>query len=1763
MITVPGYLVSRVLREGRRTMLLRATRLADGAAVVLKALRGEHPGTRDLARLRHEHEVLARFNDPCVIRTHGLIELGTRAVLVMEDFVGTTLAERLPPAGLPLAEFLVIAPRLVRALTVIHERDVIHHNLNPGNILVDATLQRVTLVDFSLASALAEEHSELAARELSGGSLTYISPEQTGRMNRPVDYRSDIYALGITFYQLLTGAPPFTFADPLELVHAHIARLPAPVHERRPEVPPALSALVLRMLAKNAEARYQSSAGLLADLERVRRALEGRGPVDFPLGELDFSDRFILPSNLHGREPDAAALLAAFARTCAGGNELVLLAGPPGIGKSVLVREIHRPMVLHRGHFCSGKFDQLGRNSPYSALAQALRGLMLHILGEQDARLLDWRATLSVALAPNARVLFDTVPELERLLEPQPSVPVLPPTESANRFHTALRALLRALAGERHPVAIFLDDLQWTDPATCKLVEELVGDAELTHILWIGAYRDTEVDLDHPLARALRRLDERGAAVTVRALPPLAPASVARIIADTLHCGPDDAAALAALIHDRSEGNPMFVRTYLQSLHDQGVLTLDRSCGAWTWTAARLSQAALPDDVVDLVTRRISELPPRARDLLRVAACCGGRFDLHLVARIEGAATPGVLADLWPAVDRGLLRPVGDDYKYVADERHAAELEFVHDRIQQVAYAQILADERPRLHLTVGRTLLALSDHARSQSEVFTIAGHLSRAGAMLDDPGERLRVAAIHLRAARQAKAATAYRSACGYLNAGIELLPADVWTSAYPLAFALHRELVECAYLAGDPEAAIAVFTPLLERACTRREKAELHALRAVLETNRGKLRAALAAGRAGLALFAVELPELATPADVVLAFEAYQALRADLSDEALRSWPETRDEDIRVEMRVMVAMSAAAYFTDTNLASLLLLRIAIHSLRHGLSEVSSYGMIGVGLVLSGGFGRYTDGDAHGRLAHDLNERFANAELRPRIALFWATFMMAWTRPFAEVQATLADAAESGLQVGDFIYAVYCTVTTVFLTVLTGEPLDRLQERIEVSLALVRRRELLDQILVLGHMRCLFAALADPAATPVNTAPLRAGMDDAHAPLAMFYSHYYEALIAYLHNDTQAAHAALVEAQPRVTVAFGSSMVADFTFLECLILARRHADADADERAAITEKIENNLNRLAAWALSAPCNFAHREALARGEWARAQGDDGGALRNYNQAIDLAREHGAPHLEAIACECALRFAAARAFPILVHAYLQAALAAYRTWGAHAQATRLTREFAEATRSTGAPDAAHTSGAESATGLHTLDHASLVKALNALSAEIHLDALIGRLLHLALENAGAERGWLLLDREGTWYVEASLASAAPETLDRPSLPWTAVPLPAAILRYAARTCESVVLDDAARAGPFTHDEYVQAHRPCSLACIPLVNQGRILGLLYLENNLAVGVFTAARCQILQFLAAQAAVSLAISLLYRQLADHNRSLELRVDERTGALQQALDQLRRAQRQMVESEKLAALGGLVAGIAHEINTPVGIGVTAASALADATHEIQRAYAGGRMTREDFDLYLDRAQRASQILLANLGRAVNLIQSFKQIAVDQSSEAPRSFLVGEYLEQVVLSLQPERRRVPHRVEIVGDPTLTLHSHPGAMAQIITNLVMNSLQHAWREPGPGPGTIHIAFACHDRCFELRYSDDGQGIAGEHLGRIFEPFFTTRRDHGGSGLGLYIVYNITTQRLQGTITCESAPGQGACFRLTMPATQVDPDSPTQQRSTA
>ncbi len=1712
MITIPGYEVATVLREGRSTVILRALRSLDRQPVVIKTFRRDHPSLRDIARLRHEHAILTRFDDDGVLRTLDFVVTGSRAALVLEDFAGESLRESIPAGGFPVAAFLELAPRIVRALAVVHAAGVLHKDIKPDNIIADAALRRVALADFSIASVLAEERSAAASPEVLEGSLAYLSPEQTGRMNRPVDYRTDYYSLGATFYELLTGVLPFRSTDPLELVHAHVARLPLAPAVHDPKIPEPLSRLVMRLMAKNAEARYQSSAGLLADLEHMRVLWQAHGRIEpFALGEHDRSEHFLLPAALYGREDAAEALLTAFERVCAGGNELLLLAGPGGIGKSALVREIHRPMVRHRGYFISGKFDQFGRDTPYSALAQALRELVLRILGEPEARLIAWRASLQAALGSNARVVLDVVPDLERLLGPQPPIPELPPTESANRFHGTLRALIRAFADERHPVAIFLDDLQWSDLATLKLIEALVGDPELPHLLWIGAYRDNEVAPEHPLERTHAALKAAGATVERRTLSPLTQAEVAHMIADTLRCSEAEAEGLAGLVHGRSEGNPFFVRTYLQSLYEQGVLRFDHARAVWAWDMARVEQAAIPEDVVDLVARRIATLPATTQALVRAAACIGARFDLHLLARIVDESPSAALARLWDAVEAGLVRPLGDDYKYLGEAPHAVLFEFVHDRIQQGAHGLIAAEDRPRLHLEIGRLLLADPDAA-----LFAVANHFNHAAALLVDPAERLQVAAVQLRAGRRAKVSTAYDAACSYLAAGLALLPAQPWAREYVLTAGLHRERIECEYLAGHPERAVPFFAPVLTHARSTVEKADLFALRATLETDRGDLQAAIAAGYEGLALLGMHLPKKASTASVLVAFSRYQLLARGKPPAQLLALPELKDPARRAELRLMMAMTAAAYLTDKNLAPLLLLEIAGRSVKYGMSEVSAYGFMGVGLVLSAIFGKYAAAAEVGRLGLDLNERFGNAELRAKLGLMWSRFMMVWTRPFPAVKATLREAHDVGLATGDLIYAVFSESNEQGLMIIAGDPLAELCARTEALVTFVRRRDLADQTATLRYMLHVFGrVLGAPDlddAMPAEDAAIRATLSDERTPLAMFHYHLYRAMQLYIFADYPGAHIAMTQALARTEPAFGSAIIADLRFYESLILARTEAAATGAERRKQRAAIQRNRKSLGAWARSCPANFAAREALVTAEWARIHNDDGAALRGYNQAIALAREHHGPNVEALACECALRFADARGYPIMARAYLVEAISAYRSWGATARVARLAREF----RAHLPDDGPVTNGriestlstTTRSTSTFALDLDTVLKFARTISGELQLDRLLTRMATLLVENAGARRGVLMLPHDGELRVEAEASfDTARVGL---GVPVDQYPdLPRTIVHHVARLREDVVLADAIADPLYGADPDIVARRPRALLCTPILHQGELCCVLYLENDLAASVFTHRRLAMIKQLAAQVAISLTNARLYERL-----------------------DVARIAAQAADRAKTRFLMNM----SHELRTPL-------NAILGYTELIAENLAEGDTDTLDSDL------RSIHSAGVRLLRSVSSILELSRLETDAHSARLTTFEPGPLVRAIAGQFAGAAAEHENQLEVecpADLPPITTDAH--MLRYNLTTLLDNAcrftsngqilLRVARRERGDDGG---IEFTVHDT---------GLGIAPEVMPMLFGAFTqgddAPTRKFEGTGVSLAVAHRFC-KLLGGELLVTSTPGQGTTFTMRLP----------------
>ena len=794
-----------------------------------------HPSRSSLDRLTHEHGLKDELDAAWALRPLELVHDDGHTMLVLEDVDGLEPLDRLLGAPMEVGRFLRLAIGIATALGKVHQRGLIHKDIKPANVLVNGADGQVRLTGFGIASRLSRERQSPDPPEVIAGTLAYMAPEQTGRMNRSIDSRSDLYALGVIFYQMLTGALPFTASDPMEWVHCHIARRPVPPAERLKEVPGAISAIVMKLLAKTAEERYQTAAGLERDLRRCLAEWEAQGHIgDFPLGQHDTPDRLLIPEKLYGREREIGTLLAAFDRIVSGGrSELVLVCGYSGIGKSALVHELHKALVPSRGLFAAGKFDQYKRDIPYATLAQAFQRLVRGLLAKSEANLGPWRDALNEALGPNGRLMVDLVPELKLIIGEQPAVPELPPQDAQRRFQLVLRRFIGVFARPEHPLALFLDDLQWLDAATLDLLEDLLTRPDLQHLMLIGAYRDNEVDATHPLTRKLDAIRQAGALVPEIRLSPLAREDVGHLIADALRCDSGRAALLAQLVHEKTGGNPFFAIQFMSALADEGLLTFDHDDAQWCWDLDRIHAQGYTDNVVDLVVGKLSRLPEATQVALRQLSCLGNSAAIAILSMVHGRSEAALDAALWEAVLAGLVFGREGAYR------------FLHDRIQEAAYALIPEGERAAEHLRIGRLLAARTPPEAVEENVFEIVSQLNRGAALIASGEERERVAELNLIAGRRAKASTAYASALTYLTAGAALLPEDRWERRHELAFALELNRAECEFLTGALAEAEARLAELASRAVSLPDLATVTRLRVDLFMTLGRSDRAVAVG------------------------------------------------------------------------------------------------------------------------------------------------------------------------------------------------------------------------------------------------------------------------------------------------------------------------------------------------------------------------------------------------------------------------------------------------------------------------------------------------------------------------------------------------------------------------------------------------------------------------------------------------------------------------------------------------------------------------------------------------------------------------------------------------------------------------------------------------------------------------------------------------------------------------------------------------------
>ena len=1507
MLHVEGYQLLDELHDGSNSQVYRARRKSDNLPVVLKLLRPEYPNPAEIARFRLEYDLTRSFDIPGIIRAYGLEPYQNTFILVLEDFGACPLKRVFQGKEFSTVDFLKQALQITSALEVIHQQDVIHKDINPTNILINPETHEVKVIDFGISTQLSQEQTAVTNLHQLEGTLAYISPEQTGRMNRALDYRSDFYSLGVTFYEMLTQRLPFASQDVVELVHSHIARQPCPPHELNPAVPPVLSQIVMRLLEKNAEARYQSTFGLKTDLQRCLESWTTIGRIaPFDLGSQDRVERFHLPQKLYGREREVITLLRAFERASRGRSEVMLVTGYSGIGKSALVQEIYKPITQKRGYFITGKFDQFQRNIPYSALIQAFQGLIRQLLASSAEEIARWQLALVAALTPNAQVIIEVIPELEVILGAQPPAAELAPKEAQNRFNLVFQNFIQVFAQAQHPLVIFLDDLQWADSASLQLIQTLMGEVNTRHLLFIGAYRDNEVPDTHPLRATLAEVAAFGVRLQTIHLAPLAPADIHHLLQDAfLSEDQDKLLPLGDLLKEKTNGNPFFMGEFLKSLYADGQIYFDLHQRQWDWDLDRIRSAQMTNNVVELMAGKIQRLSPSSQQALKVAACVGNQFSLSVLAIVLEQSIAKVAVALWEAMKMGLITAEGDDYKLLQVEDAAvvarlADMDvvyhFIHDRVQQAAYSLIPDTEKQTAHFRVGQLLLQSMTAEQRSEHIFDLVNQLNFGVALITTVAARQELAELNLQAGTKAIAAAAYGPALNYLLTGICSLESDRWQQQYPLALALHQTGAEAAFMAGDFEALDRLIETVRDRSQTVLDRIPVYAIQIQALIARHDLLAAVQLGLQVLRQLGFPLPENPKKFQILLGLLKSKVGLWGQSIERLAERPAMHDPTALAATQILASIASATYLAAPAVFPLTVFKQVGLAVKYGNTPIAAFAYATYALILCGVAQDFESGYQFGDLALKVLERFNARGIEAKTLLVVNAFVRHWKAPLHNTLPAFQDAFQSGCETGDTEYASFAAQLSVMHGFYSGQPLAALDEQAVAQVEAVQKFKKQPIVELIQIHRQAIANLRGQNEDPLQLigncydAPaMLPGYLEGNYRTAVFYIYSHYVSLSYWFEDYAAAVDYGEKATPYLDAVIALHVVPAFHFYDALAcLALADEIKEKPRQITLMKRVKRIHKQFQRWAKAAPQNYGHKLVLIEAELYRHQGKIALASDAYDRSVELALEHQHTHEAALANELAAKFYLGRGRSKVASVYLLDAHYLYTRWGATAKVQALEAKYPQlrrrdtnrgtlSTRSKSTtktlPSLNTTSGQDD-----TLDLATVMKAAQTLSEEIQLDRLLSNLMRLVIENAGAQRGLLLLETDQQFRVEAQW-NVDQETVEvSKSLDLeTCDLLSPAIVNYVVRTQSNVVLSDATTEGDFIQDAYIRQHQPRSILCAPLINQGKLAGIIYLENNLTTGAFTADRLELLNLLSAQAAISLENARLYTNLATLNQDL----------------------------------------------------------------------------------------------------------------------------------------------------------------------------------------------------------------------------------------------------------------------------------------------
>ena len=1470
---IPGYSLEEVIFESSRTRLYRGRRQSDELLVLIKGAASSEQSAQELAEMRHEHEITQALKIDGVLKSEELVACENGSALILENTDALPLRKLMDTARLDLPDSLKVAVSLTGTLGAVHRQGILHKMINPLNIFVDPASGTVKLSGFGLATRLPKENLTTLSPQLTGETLPYISPEQTGRMNRPLDYRSDFYSLGVTLYELFSGRVPFESREAMEIIHAHIAQQPVPLDQITPQMPKTLSRLVMKLMAKRAEARYQSHSGLAADLLTCLEQLENQGNLsDFPLGRQDVPKELQIAPGLYGREDEITALEAALERVSQGATEMMLVSGSAGVGKTALVGEIYKSVAQKNGFFISGKFDQLRNNIPYSALIQALRGLIREVSVEEKSGMERWKSRIRAALGPNGQLMTRVIPELEPMIGPQPPLLEMGALEARNRFTAILLDFISVFCEKTHPLVIFLDDLQWVDADTLKLVERIAQEPEKKPLLFLGAYRDNKVDAGHRLTAVIEVIKKTGQPLQTIPLKPLNPENISQLLVHTCHCRPEEAKPLAELLVRKTGGNPFFVSQFLTVLSEKDLIHYSPEEKRWIWELAAIEFLAVTENVVDLLVDRLHRFSSETRKLLSLAACIGNTFDLESLELISGEGSGEICENLLPALETGLILGFSQapqlDNPTAGASAESGSFKFLHDRVQQAAYALIAQKEKQPVHLQIGQTLLKQYPPEKGEDLLFDIVHHLNLARRVKDKWKERSRLAELNLKAGLKARAASAFEQALEYFTIGLELSGA-AWKRHYPLVLSLHEAATEMSWLCGRFELMEKLAGAVKDNAREDPDLVNVYRCRIQAYTTRGELKKAQETGAEILEKLGYQLSRLSLDQWQQTLVQIKPSLAGKSVADVMRFEPLTQPHaEVLVPILYGLHMAngeAGATLDDGLWQPIALKRISL-LLNHFHPQYSPESYCLLGYIYCGFAQDFEFGYELGRLGIKLMEALDLKEINCRVSNGFNGGIRSYREPLSASLEPLLEAHKMGIETGDFFNAGQSAVVRCQIAFMCGKELNWLKGELStLKLAL----EKTDYIIGSPQVEMLTKAVTILMEEPSS---LSSGiMDQFHRVTGaefvyheQSYFNYQKLVLQTLFGEYEAARETVFEMINLMKTykdALVDPLANCYRSLVLLALCNQGSEGEKEE---ILTRVNDNQETLEKLACSAPPNYRHKHHLVEAERMRVlDGNPDTIMHHYDQAIALARKSGFIHEEALADELAARYLLNQGQSDAARSYLRSALEKYEAWGAKRKVAHLKSRYPELI----ADDRAEVAASPSA----NLDLGTMLKASEAISSTLELEPLLEILLGILMENAGAQTATLILETEGQTLIAARGSNEQIECFLPLSLPVEKVDsISLLIISWVKQTREHLVLDNASREERFVEDDYIKRERPKSILCAPIHHQSALSGIIYLENNLVEGAFTSRRIEVIKHLSSQIAISLENARLHENL-----------------------------------------------------------------------------------------------------------------------------------------------------------------------------------------------------------------------------------------------------------------------------------------------------